>query len=110
MTQLLRFFVISGTTALCWFLWIIDPEIFNAMTVVFLLSIFSIVWGTAFHFYGKARDASRIYCTTAREQQKLNDKLKNVHNRVWWIGLVMLVSSTVGFLVLRACDEITVSS
>lgn len=100
MTQFKHFLIIGGATGLSWGVWLLFPSFFDTKTAWYLMAVFPLAWGTAFHVYEKTHDVADMSWVTEREHRKINCKLAEVRRRIWRTGAIILGLSGTMFFVL----------
>ena len=98
MLRLFRILILAFSTLAFWLAWYGLPELLTSESVRWLSAIFTVLWALELLFFRRLNEASSVTGLSTREHERLVLRLAEIRKRIWWIGLVVMASAIVNWL------------
>ena len=98
MWKAIRLTVLLVVPLLFWGAWYAAPALLEAEGLKWLSSLVALLWGLEFYFFRRLSEVSNVQGITTKEHERLVLRLSHLRKRVWWIGGIGFICSSLIWL------------
>lgn len=98
MWKAIRLAVLISAPMFFWAAWYIAPALLEAEGLKWLSGLVTLLWGLEFYFFRRLSEVSNVQGITTKEHERLVLRLARLRKRVWWIGGIGFVCSSLIWL------------